>query len=112
MKKIAAFLFVVAFTLCLCACSSKHYDENNISELYDKEWIVGKSREQIEEKYGEFQREYILDSGENVGSYYVNWENDWFLGLPPSDIHDTYFIVFNDENVAVDAYFRETSIGG
>ena len=74
MKKIVAFLLVVALILCLCACSPKHYDENNISELYDKEWIVGKSREQIEDKYGEFNREYVSDTGENVGSYYVNYD--------------------------------------
>ena len=109
MKKIGAFLFVVALILCLCACSPKHYDENNISELYDKEWIVGKSREQIEDKYGEFKREYVSDTGENVGSYYVNYENS---GMDPSYIHDTYFVIFNDEDIAVDAYFRETSIGG
>ena len=109
MKKTVTFLLVVAFTLCLCGCSSKHYDENNISELYDKEWIVGKSREQIEDKYGEFKREYVSDTGENVGSYYVNYENS---GMDPSYIHDTYFVIFNDEDIAVDAYFRETSIGG
>ena len=109
MKKIVAFLLVVALILCLCACSLKHYDENNISELYDKEWIVGKSREQIEDKYGEFKREYVSDTGENVGSYYVNYENS---GMDPSYIHDTYFVIFNDEDIAVDAYFRETSIGG
>ena len=83
--------------------------ENNISELYDKEWIVGKSREQIEDRYGEFKREYVSDTGENVGSYYVNYENS---GMDPSYIHDTYFVIFNDEDIAVDAYFRETSIGG
>ena len=109
MKKIVAFLLVVALILCLCSCSSKHYDENNISELYDKEWILGKSREQIEDKYGEFKREYVSDTGENVGSYYVNYENS---GMDPSYIHDTYFVIFNDEDIAVDAYFRETSIGG
>ena len=109
MKKIVAFLLVVALILCLCACFPKYYDENNISELYDKEWIVGKSREQIEDKYGEFKREYVSDTGENVGSYYVNYENS---GLDPSYIHDTYFVIFNDEDIAVDAYFRKTSIGG
>lgn len=109
MKKIVTFLLFLMFILCLCACSSKHYDENNISELYDKEWILGKSREQIEDKYGEFRREYVSDTGEYVGSYYVNYENS---GIDPSYIHDTYFVIFNDEDIAVDAYFRETSIGG
>ena len=109
MKKIVALLVILILVLGLCACSAKYYDENNISELYDKDWIVGKSREQIEDKYGEFKREYVLDTGENVGSYYVNYENS---GIDPSYIHDTYFVVFNDEDIAVDAYFRKTSNGG
>ena len=46
---------------------------------------------------------------ENGGSYYVNYENN---GMDPSYIHDTYFVIFNDEDIAVDAYFRKTSIGG
>ena len=93
MKKIVALLVILILVLGLCACSAKYYDETNISELYDKDWIVGKSREQIEDKYGEFKREYVLDTGENVGSYYVNYENS---GIDPSYIHDTYFVVFND----------------
>lgn len=109
MKKSVALLIILTFALSLCACSAKHYDENNISELYDKAWIVGKSREQIEDKYGEFKREFVSDTGENLGSYYVNYENS---GIDPSYIHDTYFVVFNDEDIAIDAYFRETSIGG
>ena len=109
MKKIVALLLILTLVLGLCGCSAKHYDENNISELYDKEWIIGKSREQIEDKYGEFEREYVLDTGENVGSFYVNYENS---GIDPSYNHDTYLVVFNDEDIAVDAYFRKTSIGG
>ncbi len=109
MEKLVALLIVLTFALSLCACSPKHYGKNNISELYDKEWIVGKSREEIENKYGEFEREYMSDTGENLGSYYVNYENS---GIDPSYIHDTFFVVFNDEGIAIDAYFRETSIGG
>ena len=109
MKKIVTILIIFTFIFGLCACCAKHYDESNISELYDKEWIIGKSREQIEDKYGAFKREYVLDTGENVGSYYVNYEN---RGIDPSYIHDTYFVVFNDDDIATNAYFRETSIGG
>ena len=81
------------------ACARKHYDATNIHEKYDREWIIGKSREQIERKYGEFRREYTLDSGENSG-------------FDPSYIHDTYFVVFDDEDIAIDAYFVKSSMGG
>lgn len=93
----------------LVACTPKHYDEKNIHELYDKEWIIGKSRGEIELKYGEFKREHTLTSGEDVGAYYVNYENS---GMDPSYIHDTYFIVFDKEDIAIDAYFSKTSKGG
>ena len=109
MKKAITLLVVLTFVLALCACSPKYYDENNISELYDSEWIIGKSREQIKDKYGEFTREYIANTGENVGSYYVNWDNS---GYDPSGIHDTFFVIFNDDDIAIDAFFSETSMGG
>lgn len=109
MKKIIILFFLLFFVLYLCACSEKCYDYDNISELYDKEYIVGKTREEIETKYGEFDREFVSDNGENVGSYYVNYDNS---GIDPSYIHDTYFVVFNDNDMAIDAFFRETSIGG
>lgn len=105
MKAIVLLLAAV----CLVGCSGKHYDESNISELYDRDWIVGRSVDEIEDKYGELDREYTLDSGENVGAYYVNYDNG---GIDPSYVHDTYFIVFGDDNTATDAYFAKTSAGG
>ena len=112
MKKLVALLIILTFVFSLCGCSEKQYDANNISKLYNKEWIVGKSREEIQDKYGKFNSEFVSDQGENLGAYYVNWDKGWAFGLPPSNIHDTYFVIFNDEDLAVDAYFRETSIGG
>lgn len=102
-------LMALALFLILCSCSERHYDENNISDLYEKNYILGKTREQVESRYGEFNREYVLDTGEVVGAYYVNYENK---GMDPSYIHDTYFVVFDNNDVAIDAHFRETSIGG
>lgn len=107
MKRIG-FALLLLLTL-LSACSGKHYDADNISQLYDRDWILGKSCAEIQEKYGDFQREFVSDEGENLGAYYVNYENK---GIDPSYIHDTYFVVFDDAGIAVDAYFRETSIGG
>ena len=107
-KAVVLFLFSIIL-LTLCGCDYTHYDSDSISLLYDSEWIVGSTREEIERKYGDFDREYASDSVGNVGAYYVNYENS---GIDPSYIHDTYFVLFNDDDIAVDAYFRETSIGG
>ncbi|MBR6521932.1 MAG: lipoprotein [Oscillospiraceae bacterium] len=100
-------LWAALFALLLTGCSI-HYDESNISKLYDSERIIGSSRDAIEAKYGAFDREFIADDGSDLGAYYVNYDN---RGLDPSYIHDTYFVEFEND-VAVDAYFRETSIGG
>ena len=105
-----AFVTVFAAILLLCsACSSKHYTADNIGELYDRTWIIGRSRAEITEKYGAFSREFTDDNGKELGAYYVNYEN---RGIGPSYIHDTYFILFDTNDFAIDAYFAQTSIGG
>ena len=98
----------VFLTLLLTSCKT-HYDESNISRLYDSEWIVGRSREEIIEEYGEFDREVVSDESEELGEWYVNrYDGAW---LDANNIHDTFFVVFED-GTAVAAYFRETSKGG
>lgn len=113
MKKIIAWAIILctaAFVFSACSdCSEKLYDETNISELYDKEQIVGKSRSEIQKEYGEFNSEFISDNGEDLGAYYVNYDND---GIDPSYIHDTFFVEFDADGIAIDAYFRKTSVGG
>ena len=101
-------LWAALFSLMILAGCTVHYDETNISRIYDHDWIVGSNRREIENKYGEFNREFISDDGRDLGAYYVNYDNS---GMDPSYIHDTYFVEFEND-VAVDAYFAQTSIGG
>ena len=102
----AAVVFVL---LLLYAIINPFYTADNIHRLYDAEWIEGKTREEIVEKYGEFDREYTLDTGEDVGAWYVNYDNG---PLDASYIHDTYFVYFDENDVALRSEFRQTSIGG
>ena len=109
MKKIVLVTATMIVTLLLmCACTEKHYDESNISELYSKEWIIGKSQEEIEDKYGPFQ-ESVSDDGNFRGAFYINYDNK---GIDPSYVHDTYWVVFNQDHIAIDAYFIQNSAGG
>ncbi len=113
MKKILAFMLIGTLLLALLsACSPMLYDESNIHLLYDRSWILGKSRDTIEARYGKFHREYIHTDGEDMACYKVNSRHYDSYFLDPTNIHDSYFIVFNAENIAVDAYFAETSRGG
>ena len=102
-------LAMLAACVCLlCACAP-HYDAENIHRLYDADWIAGKSRAEIVRRYGAFDREYTLDTGEDVGTYYVNCDDG---PLDASYIHDTYFVYFDENDAAVRSEFRETSRGG
>lgn len=101
-------LIIGALMLLLTSCAV-HYDESNISRLYDSEWIIGKSRDEVVEKYGEFDREFVSDDGEEIGAWYVNrYDGAW---LDENNMHDTFFVVFEDDFAAA-AYFEETSRGG
>ena len=105
MKKLIILLLAL---LVLAGCSPKAYTAENIGALYDRETILGMSREAVQQKYGPFKREYTLDDGREVGAWYVNYDN---RGPDPSYIHDTYFVEFKADK-AVDAWFARTSIGG
>lgn len=50
MKRLFSAIAVIALLVVLCACGEKHYDESNISELYNETWIVGRSRGEIEDR--------------------------------------------------------------
>lgn len=100
---------VVFLLLLFYAILNPFYTAENIDRLYDAEWIEGKTRGEITEKYGAFDREYTLDTGEDVGAWYVNYDNG---PLDASYIHDTYFVYFDDRDVALRSEFRQTSVGG
>ena len=99
----------LCLVLLMSACAPRRYDETNIDKLYDREWIIGKTVTEIVRRYGEFKRVYEMDGGGHESTYYVNYDN-W--GMDPSYIHDSYIIVFDGNDVATDAYFARTSIGG
>ncbi|MFV0478985.1 MAG: hypothetical protein ACK5LZ_00225 [Anaerorhabdus sp.] len=67
---------------------------------YDDEWIIGKSEEEIIERYGEFD-DYFLRFNTTKG-YYINDFDDWGPDYP---IY--YYIDFNDDNEAT-----KVSVGG
>ena len=106
MRRIIPFLLILM--LLFAACTPKRYDESNIHELYDSDWIIGKTAEQIQDKYGRFDDEYTSPTR---GCYDVN-EHIYDSFLDPNNIHDTYVIEFNEDGIAVNAFFAETSRGG
>lgn len=113
MKRWIAVLILLTLVFSLCACEKVRYTADNIHRIYDREWIIGQGIGSIQGKYGPFIRQFELDSGEyagyHAGVYYVNYDA---FGFDPSYVHDSYFIVFNEDGYAIDAWFEETSRGG
>ena len=113
MKKCITLLLLLVLMLPLGGCKHEPYTADTISRIYDRDWIIGQGVGAIQGKYGPFMRQFELDSGKyagyHVGVYYVNYDA---FGFDPSYIHDSYFIAFNEEGYAIDAWFEETSRGG
>lgn len=108
-KRVFLLLVSVWLMTLLVPCSPKVYNAENIDQLYQTDWIIGKNREEIQDRYGRFDREFVSEQGDILGAYYVNYENDV---IDPSYFHDTYFVRFNEAGKAVEAYFKNTSAGG
>ena len=108
-KRVFLLLVSVWLMTLLVPCSPKVYNAENIDQLYQADWIIGKNREEIQDRYGRFDREFVSDQGDILGAHYVNYENG---AIDPSYLHDTYFVRFNEAGKAVEAYFENTSAGG
>ena len=99
-KKVIVFLifFLIAFLIVF------FYDFEN----YDEKYVIGKTEEEITQKYGEFDV-VPMDNTigyETHGSLYdllgIKWASLYF-GRSPSEI-EYFFICFDETGVAYDAY--------
>ena len=87
----AAMVLLNLFSLCSCGGKYK----------YDKEWILGKTSSEIEERYGEFDRKPRQGSiYEKDGNYYnaqagylLKEERVGYLGTDPAE----YYMIWFDE---------------
>ena len=77
----------------------------SLLKLYDKEWIIGKSADEIIERYGEFDIGMPEEDGSySKGAYMTKEKRVGFLGTDPAEY---CMIYFNDEGYAymiVDKY--------
>ena len=109
--KIVALLVLVSMVFAGCAKMPLWFIK------YDEDWIIGKTKEQIEAKYGEFDSYYRrvkyvdgVPTGEyvNVGRYVLQEEKVGYLGTDPA----VFFIIdFNEAGIADNCY-EETQAGG
>lgn len=100
MFKIAKRIIVAVFTtvlLCALLCSCKKYDEN---------WILGKSYDEIVEKYGEFDEIRHTPLGVVKSGWYLTRDSG-------TDYLDEYYAIFFDsDGIAVEIREKHYATGG
>lgn len=108
MRKIVIFTIVISISALLLALLI----QNN--KNYDEEWIIGKTCEQVAEKYGAFEW-YISEKDANqqilyyVGMYEIKPEQIGFLGTKQA----TYFCIkFGMDHIAFECYEETGGRGG
>ena len=99
--RIVAFLVLVSMVFAGCAKMPLWFIK------YDEDWIIGKTKEQIEAKYGEFDsynRREIEDlSGESADGYYYEGRytlRPERLGYLGTDSAVYFLIKFNENGIA------------
>ncbi len=106
-KAIIKIIIITALIIIIGWISLVYIFEGSSAFIYNEKWIIGKTREEIQERYGEFdcQADYMPNR-----AHYIVEESivDKYLDSPPID---RYYIVFNDEGLAEEVY-KSTSPGG
>ena len=98
-KKVLFVLGVVVFLL-IVSLSVFAYYRSRVHWKYDDKWIIGKTKEEVVERYGEFGWSY----NENTYGYLVYEDGKSFMGLPGSGNEQYYLIVFDDDDIATEVY--------
>jgi len=82
------------------------YYENRVYWKYNDKWILGKNKEKIVERYGEFD----LRDGKRYG-YFLYKDNKSFMGMSGSGDDMYYYIVFDENDIAIRIYVSGTTGG-
>ena len=79
---VSALILIIAGLICFWC----------LYEPYDTEWIIGKSADQIIERYGEFDIRGLNEDGSYTkGAYLVKEEYVGYLGTDPEEFYMIYF---------------------
>lgn len=97
--KVVALLVLLSMVLSGCAKMPLWFIK------YDEDWIIGKTKAQIEAKYGEFdcymQKEKATGGYYYIGQYTLKEERVGYLGT----YHEEWFkIKFDETGIAYDCY--------
>lgn len=106
MKKFALYGGIALAVIALIVCLT--------SAKYDEDWIIGKTYEQVVDRYGEFHSYYTITDYDGsfayfLGTYVVKSERVGYLGTTP----ETFFRVrFDEKGVAYKCYEELGGKGG
>ena len=93
MKNESKVLFVYLLSICatLLMIISVVVLSNVIPKLYNENWILGKTADEIVERYGEFDRTFTKGTEIREGAYLTKAERVGYLGIVPAEYCVIYF---------------------
>lgn len=62
-----------------------------IPKQYNKNWILGKTADEIVDRYGEFDRTFTKEYEIREGAYLTKAERIGYLGIVPAEYYVIYF---------------------
>lgn len=106
-KKIVKVSLITVLIIVIGWISLVYIFEGSSAFIYNEKWIIGKTREEIQERYGEFDCKTDYNSNR---AHYIIAESiaDKYLDGPP---RDRYYILFNEDGLAEKAY-KSVAPGG
>ena len=97
-KKINWFIALIVFVLAINICLIGTVIIKALPKSYNKDWILGKTADEIMERYGDFDRTTTLEHGIYKGAYLTKAEGR--LPLGDVDPAEYYVIYFNSDGYA------------
>lgn len=102
-RKKAFKIVIIIILLIVVVLVSLYFISHSTYYKYNDWWIIGNSYKDVEEKYGEFDREYTYKK-----AYYI--ETDSSIIMPSH--HPQYYWMVHDENGIITDVYISTLPGG
>ena len=83
------------------------YYASRVHWKYNDKWIIGQTKEEIIERYGEFDRDF----SNTYKGYFLYRDDKSFMGLSGNGVNMYYYIIFDENDIAIKVYVGGTTGG-